>query len=396
MRLSFSLLRLFDGHTAAIHFVIILIFALATTFLIHFLITRLQLNVIVALGIGLLWTISHINFYPIYTLSGIGDLIFIIFLFLTLHTYHQYIHTHQQKNLLFSQSFFALSMFTKEIFISIPIILIAMTLIDQKYRSKWHHLITLFVIPTIIYYIFKFSVYQVSDPAYQYQLSLSKLFENCKLFILWTFNYPYGWQMGTPLPVSHFFRLMIIINALLVSLISMYALKTHIKKSLVPLVWILAGLLPFLFLNRVLVYYLNITLLGVLLLVGVGLKSISRKYRFIAKLSLVSLIILNLYISFGLRQQWLTYSFVANAQETAQHFTTDVIFATNWDRTNTLCITNLNGDANWAIYGGKIINYYLDKSISIYTSTDSQLDLRCQSPNSVIFTNDARKFKQRS
>jgi hypothetical protein len=250
----------------------------------------------------------------------------------------------------------------------------------------------MFVLPTLMFYALKFSVYNPTDSSYQYVLSGEKVAENTINFSTWVFNYPHGWQMGMPLPTTLIYKFLVVLNFFVFVLSFVYIVFKKNHNLLFACLWIIAGLIPFFFLNRVLVYYLNVSLFGFITVVVLGLQSVSKQSRLIASTVLLFIISSEIYMSHTIKNQWLEYSFVANAEETAKNFNFQVIQSTDWTTINQLCMYNLNGDANWAINAGNMARLYTTKDFLIHTSPGKSIQPACFQPETLLIENDARKF----
>jgi len=391
----FGLYHLIPFNTVHYHLFSIILLAFVLLLFFLYLVKILKISRPISITTVLLLTLSHIVYYLVYTLAGIGDLIFLIFFWTTIITYSLYLKSAKSILLLISCLGFLGALFSKEIFIAIPIILTANQLIfDVKKQAKK---LLLFWIPTFIYFIIKFTVYSSTDPNYTYNISATRLIENTKHFTLWLVNYQHGWQMGMPMPVDIGYKFAILLNAIIFFYLIYKAFKIDRKITLFIVIWAIAGLVPFLFLQRVLVFYLNITLFAVYTLVAYTLNSLRKKRKGLVIILILSLMSTNLYISNSIKKQWLTYSFVAVASETAENFYNQVVKPTDWENIATLCIDNLSGDSLWAIGGQKGPDIFIQKDIEIFTRTsgDQQsLPAKCSPENPTVLNvqNESRSF----
>jgi hypothetical protein len=116
--------------------------------------------------------------------------------------------------------------------------------------------------------------------------------------------------MGMPLPASKQYYFAIAINALFMTY---FIIRTFRSRTIIVvfIFWILAGLLPFFFLDRVLVYYLNVSLFGLLALVAFGLQDYYIKHRNISIILIITVLVLNIFISSSVKKQWKVFSLVA-------------------------------------------------------------------------------------
>lgn len=373
-----------------------LIWVIMLSYLFYYFLTgNLKLNRVVAGVVSIGWSTSHIMFYHLYTLSGIADLVFILFFWMTILSFSRYSQSSKKLHLIVSYIFFVLCIFTKEIIVSIPLIILASVLI---YRSKNISIqknikvSLVFLFMALLFYGVKIAFYKSNGSAYTYTISVRLLFENSKHFILWFLNYKHGWQMGMPVPPPKLYYVCLAVWVLITGGISVIAFVSRKKDVLFFMIWLFAGLLPFYFLDRVLVYYLNISLIAFYAIVGLGFDSLVRKRKYAGGIMLGMYLITSLYISDQIRTQWKKYSFVAVANETSKNFYKAVVQKYYWSKYKVLCISDLNPDAYWAIAGGQAFTVFRKEKIKILTSRTRLTDPVCKHKSAVNIRNDGRKF----
>jgi len=355
----------------------------------------MKINIILALAISFVWSISHIIFYHVYTLAGTADLVFMLFFWSSILCYLQYSKKHNNFYLLISWVSFILAIFSKEIFISIPLLISIFTFLPLEKKSKKIKIRTLILywLPTVFFYAIKILLYKSNGSAYTYSLTGGILINNIKHFSLWFLNYRHGWQMGMPLPASKQYYFAIAINALFMTY---FIIRTFRSRTIIVvfIFWILAGLLPFFFLDRVLVYYLNVSLFGLLALVAFGLQDYYIKHRNISIILIITVLVLNIFISSSVKKQWKVFSFVAVANETSSNFYKRIIKPYKWNtEKNMLCLKNLNGDALWALAEGRELYMFTRQNPKILITNESYPP-KCFSDRSIRFKNEGRSFIQ--
>lgn len=377
------------------HFISIL-FVSFISFLFYFFLSRyLKVKMVISLGIALIWSLSHIIFYHIYALAGTADLVFMFFFWFSILFFLKYSRKHNNYSLLISWVSFIMAIFSKEIFISIPLLVSLFTLLplEKKSTKRNVRILVLYWIPTLLFYVIKIFLYKSNGSAYTYSFTMSMGLSNIKHFILWFLNYRHGWQMGMPLPVSRQYYSAIAIDAIFMMYFIIRAFRSR-TIVIVFIFWILAALLPFFFLDRVLVYYLNVSLFGLLALVAYGLQDFYKKHRYISIIGIVTLLLLNLFISTTIKKQWKVYSFVAVANETSVNFYRKIVGPYKWSREkNILCLKNLNGDAMWAVAEGRELYMFTQQTPKILL-TKEQYPPQCFAKRSVRFKNEGRSFNQ--
>lgn len=356
--------------------------------------------------------LHHVSFYLVYTLSGVGDLLFLQFFWLSAYWYEHFLQSSpsktktiwQNKPFLLSFLFFILTIFTKEIFITLPMFIIARSLLFQTNRVKellsppvlyekiksFSIVFMAFILPTLLFYVIKITNYQSTEAAYSYNVNPNTLLANSKHFLLWLLSYQHGWQMGMPVPVGNWFPALVMVLFLVLIASSTAAAIYKFKRFLLAVTIIIASLLPFLFLQRVLVFYLDVALFAVAMLYAAAFdllqKRLSNKIYFPI---LIAFLVMLAAITKTIEKQWLTYSFVGRSVTAAKNFESQVINKVNWDNNSIVCLSGLSGDAAWAIDDGRMVELYTDQKISIIHADDVA---QCNS-NQVIIQVNGDQFK---
>lgn len=327
---------------------------------------------------------SHIIFYLVYAISGMVDLIFLLFFFLTINNYHN-------KPKLSLLMFFG-AILSKEVAISIPIILAGEEIIlNHKFSNK----ILPYLAITLVFYLIKFATYIPIDSAYTYQLSLPLLRANIINFGTWILNYRHGWQMGMPLPTPLSYLGAVIITTIIGMFAFLKAYQNSKSQMMIYIIWIFAGILPFIFLSRVLVFYLNVAWSGMIALIAVGLNSYIDKRSKGGIIVICIFVIMSLFSSLRVRKQWLQYSFVAVAEETASNYYQEVIIANDWSQIKTVCLVGMSGDSSWAIANGRAIDLFIKSPPKIISGNEIiNLPSTCSGEKAVIYQNDSRSWKR--
>lgn len=390
-KIFFTLYTLVPFNLPIFHGVSLLLLSFATYLFYIFLIKYVKIEKLIAFIAGLVFMTSHVMFYLVYTLSGIGDILFIIFFWGSVLCFYSFVKKSEIKNFVLSLVFFLLAMLTKEIFISILILISFIAL--ANFKKRYLKYLLAFWVPTVLFFIMKFLVYDISDPVYGYTFDLKLLIENIIHFSLWTINYRHGWQMGMPYPETTMFFILVILNCILILLSVTFILKKNKNMAGFFVIWAFAGLLPFYFLNRVLVYYLDISLMALISLVAFSLQNISIVNRKARYLLLILWFLLSLFISNEIKGQWLKNSFVANSIETATNFNDQVYESVDWSLKNTLCISGLGGSESWAVYTGHLIEILSKKNVEIIqVDPKKEISKKCKIIDAVNVLHDGRSF----
>lgn len=333
---------------------------------------------------SLAWATSHICFYNAFSLTGVVDQIFILFFWISVLGFFKLAKRQNKNWFLISFLGFLGAIFSKEIFASIPIILTTAVFLWHKKLKKY---LPFYWLPTVLFYVLKVYFYQPVESAYQYYFSIKLLLKNLKHFLLWFLNWRHGWQMGMPHPEGVWHQLLSIFWLAIILWVVYQAFRKHKKWLVFWLTWGLAGLAPFFFLNRVLVFYLDISLLA---LVGLVAKVVDNQKRGLAFGFLI--LIVNLCLSQNIKNQWTKHSFPAVADETAKNFYKQVIMPTNWQKYQTLCIKNISPDASWAVGNGQLVSIFVSPSPKVITSPSQSLVEKCSEKDAIIFENDGWEF----
>jgi len=215
---------------------------------------------------------------------------------------------------------------------------------------------------------------------------------NIKYFFAWLINYPYGWQMGMPLPKSPIYLCLVAIYVIFLLFMIIQSFRVKKKKAFELTLVFFCSLLPFYFLNRVLVYYLNLPYLFFLILLFLGLSEKHKKFpcltllkispRFsniISKLGLIFFIVLNFYFSFTIKKQWLEFSFVAVAEKKAQNFwfTLSNLSINQNLNLKKICLLFSRNDSLWAIANGDLAKLKYPAIEIYYAQNEKTLKAQC-------------------
>ena len=330
--------------------------------------------------ITLFWLASHVNFYLAFAPAAMADHLFIFFFLLSLLAFHRFLNQRRQAFFWISWAAFWGALFSKETLIVLPIVLTGLWLVSKK--RPYPTFLLAFWLPTVAFYLLKLAFYKPTDSNYTYHLSPSLLVTNLKHFVLWFLNYKHGWQMGMPLPVSPFYYGAVAVYGLLVTTAAVFLFKKEPKLFFFLLTWGLAGLLPFYFLNRVLVFYLDVSLFALLLVLGVFLEKVDKAKRF--SLAIV-LFLLSFYFSYTIKNQWVKFSFVARGNQIAKKFYEQVVKPYDWQSHDTLCLVDLSPNAAWATAKGEEINILgKEKGVKVVVAPKENLSSACFRKRAVV------------
>lgn len=364
-------------HSTSLYHLISLITMSAVGYMLCKYMQSLGVKRLFALGMSLVYLVSHIYFYTAYALAGMVDLVFLLFFFATLLTFRQLYWL--------SLIMFIGAILSKEIFVSIPVIL-TMELWARRESKNWRRLLPYYLI-TIVIMGLKFYFYKSAGEAYTYHISLPLLIENLKHFALWLLNYRHGWQMGMPEPIGPEYVIPSAALFLAMTFAGISLWRSNQRRFWFVVIFVLTGLVPFYFLSRVLVFYLNVSWVAVVTAVGLGLTYIAEDNDKGARALMALILFMAVLTSYQIRQQWLKYSFVAVAEETASNFNKQVVQANDWSQVDRLCLTKLDGDGAWAVAHGDAIKLMLANPPQVFVEN-------CNYDGGVVYQYEARGWQR--
>jgi hypothetical protein len=332
--------------------------------------------------------ISPVMFYHIFALAGLNNtLVLISALLLT----YIALETKRQKHLwtiIISVGVWIVTIGIKETFLLHSFLLSIISCKAFSKKISAYCMLGIWIVTFGFIAVHMLSYKQV-DPNYSFIFTTQQIVTNMSLIIPWLINFPRGWQYGAPLPRSIFAFPIILVwistMALVVGLIRKNSRK-HLALIIVALV---ISLSPYLFLSRVLTYYLDATVCIIIFSIAYGIRHIPVG-RGIAIISVFCLAALAHFLIIS--PQWHTYSFVANANETAHNFVQTVRASVRLD-TDTVCIVN-HSKGGWATQDGQLIHFvYLDRHIKVISTTLSSPPSVCRKQSAVTLVNDDRKYR---
>lgn len=369
-----------------IHLVNLIIFTFIP-FLIFFNI-NLFFPVIISLLLTIAFTLSPFFYYHIFAISGIANTLMLITNLLMI-----YILIKKFKNkILLATIIFIISIFIKETFIVNFFILSLIIFIKEK-KSLIKTFRSLIPIGTFVFLYFFVRLKSFGpggDPNYSFVLTLGKLKEDLLLIIPWLLNYPRGWQYGVPLPKPFFINLIIFINLMAVFFLYLNLILKKFVVFVIVLVAFLITLLPYLFLNRILVHHIDNTYFVFFTGVVFSLYLLYKQKKGLAITILVFIFINSLvFFSFTL-PQWTKYSFVAVSNETALNYI-DVLKKNDINSYERICIIN-HDKGSWPTEEGKLAEFIINKPISIFSTKTQKIPAVCKKNSSLILKNNDRNY----
>ena len=282
---------------------------------------------------AIVYGVSHIVFFDVFTLTGLVDQVFLLF---SLGSIYLFLN----KQVGCSWILFILAMFSKESFVSV---LLVITYLLWQRRVHWKYYLA-YWIPTLIYFLLKLSLYRQQGEAYSYIINLDTLGKNLFDYALWIINWRHGWQMGMPYPPHKYYDLVSLVYGGLIGICTWSVWRGKRELFWLAMWWGVVGLVPFYFLSRALPFYLEFSLIGVCLMIA------GARYE---KWLILGLAI---YMSLTTRAQWVNNSFSARGVQAAKKFRDEVIYKYDWTKYSTLCLSGMGEYELWATGVGQLVN----------------------------------------
>ena len=335
--------------------------------------------------------LSPIFYYHAYTISSLANLLIAV-IFLIELLYFKFFD--QFQSFWHHGLFFTLALstlFIKEtFFIPLAVFLLAWFLLKKARKSRLLFLVGGALI-FVVYFLLRVNLYQVTDSNYSYVFSFSKFKENSLSLFAWFINYPRGWAYGAP---NRFMPWQALISlsqlGVFVTASSLAFLKFR-QKLLIYLFLLLLSLSPYLFLNRILVYYLDIAFLLLLLILGLALDSLFLQRKILWGWGMIGLWMLLLVSNLWfIKPQWLRHSFVARANQAVDSYLKQV----SDPNLNSVCILNHRRGAWGTENGLAVVHYYPQRKIQVISLKEKQPTKACLNSDLVLF-NDAWSYKRR-
>lgn len=378
----FSLYHLFEGNIYAMHWVPIVLHAINVG-LVYVLAQKLT-NSRLGAGIGaIVYGVSHIVFFDVFTLTGLVDQIFLLFSLGSIYTILRRFESSKCGRYwsMVSWGLFILAMFSKESFVSV--LLVITYLLWQKRMNGKSYLA--YWVPTVIYFVLKLGMYRQQGDAYSYVINLETLGKNLFDYGLWLINWRHGWQMGMPYEPHKFYDLISLLFGGLIGVSVWHVWQKKRQLFWLGIWWGVVGLIPFYFLGRALPFYLEFSLIGMCLMIAGG-----KSERWL-------IVILAIYMSMTTRAQWVVNSFSARGVQAAERYRQEVVEQYEWSKFDTLCLLGMSEYELWATGVGKelqLLKPQVKVAIIINNEGERQGDCRQKNAVEVQYLQDEYRRRQ--
>lgn len=384
------LLSFFLPSFQLIHLVNLIIFTFIP--LLVFININLFFPVIISLLLTIAFTLSPFFYYHLFAISAIANTFMLITNLLMIYILIKEYKSRSDNNKIFLASIiFIISVFIKETFI-VNFFILSLVIFIAKKKSLIKTLKNLIPISVFVflYFFIRLRSFGPGDPNYTFILTFNKLKENLLLIIPWLLSYPRGWQYGVPLSKPFFINFVIFINFMAVFFLYLNLILKKFIVFVIVLVAFLITLLPYLFLNRILVHHIDNAYLIFFMGIIFSLYLLSKQRKGLAKLIIGLFFFINfLLFSFTL-PQWTKYSFVAVSNETAQNYI-NILKKTDANSYDRICIVN-HDKGSWPTEDGKLAEFIIKKPISIFSTKTQEIPIICKKNSSLILKNDDRNY----
>ena len=384
-----KLYALLPSHFALIHLVNLALFALAPFLLLISL--ELLLPTILSILLTCILILSPIYYYHVYVISAHANTLSLVIFFLMFYLLLKTRKKPKAKYLYISLIFFLLSFFVRETFlINFFILLITANFYFKKNVKKTLLLIIPLGVIVLIFFYLRSKTLSQNNIYYSYIFNFYKLKDTVLFFTPWLFNYPAGWQYGVSQPPPFYYLFLVLSNIFITLGIYLYL---YLKKPVV-LFLILAGgvitLLPYFFLSRILVFYLDLTYPIWLLGIAYTLSLLRKRYARLTVITVIFIFFIQIFTAAWVIPQWVKHSFAGESNEIAKNFI-KALQSAKIDNYQSLCITN-HVKGRWPTYEGKLAKYFAGHNLDVISTPGQEVPDICLKRDSLILKNEGNTY----
>jgi len=380
----FNIYKLFLPHFTTIFLINLSLVALVQTLLFNFL--RKIVPQWISAAIACIVFLSPIFYYHIFTISGTNNILMLVAHLLLLQLVRVEYEKHRPIKIIWGLMIFIISIFIKETFLLNGLILSLIAYQNSERKKTFYMWLVAVIGITGLYIVFRMGQYIVTDVNYSFVYTPSKLLENLASIASWMLNYPRGWQYGAPLPKTISTFLIAGLTCLIAGLTLSILMIKKTKLGLFLGMAFILSLAPYLFLNRILIYYLDGAIIVFFISIAFALNNFPKKKQLFLIALLISICMSHFFIIYP---QWHKYSFVANANETAKNYIY-TLSKSNVLEYDAICILNHNKGA-WATENGNLANFLYSKKFKIISTLDTKKPKEC-GKESLVLINDERSY----
>jgi len=336
--------------------------------------------------------VTPIFYYHTYTISSLANVLISI---ITLILLYYFENRKKLKSWKYSIAFFSLVLLSfaiKETFIVPLTIYCSAQLLNIK-ENKIKGIIFL-ILPTIVFILYflarqnSYSQNTASD--YYFVFDFMHNINNILDITAWLINYPRGWQFGAPIRYPIIQPLISLVNLSVFSFVIVYGIIKNKLETFSYLLFILASLILFIFLNNAHLFYIDLPFLLMIVLFSTMIKSIEGNYLKVSQILVAVFFIANLTNLVLIKPQWLRYSFVANANKSAINYR-KILESNDYQKYDQICISD-HHRGGFGTEDGNLVNYLSEKRFTVISVKDSILPNKCFTQNTLRLKNDAWSY----
>lgn len=367
-----------------------ILFATLPALLVFALDNRLSLWQKVLIALPILF--SPIFFYHTFTISSLANVLMCIVTLLLLYYWKNRAKYTGVLSTLFFFGIALLSVAIKETFV-LPLALFVVIQLSQFRLHRAQTVLSLIGVAGVmgIYVIMRLLGYSNDmTNAYYFDVSASRLTSTAAHWIAWMIGYPMGWQYGAPI------RLPIVQPVLSLLYLGFYATVLNFGwmtdgRILAVFLGLSAAVFSLLgFLSQTHVFYLDLLFILFSVYFGSVVASLLSTKSKIANGMIISWLVLNIVSMLIIKPQWLEYSFVARAEESAQNFA-KVLRENNAKTYQRICIIN-HDRGTFGTEDGNLANYMGIGTFDIESTSSAEVPNECLNSESLTLSNDVWSY----
>ena len=230
--------------------------------------------------------------------------------------------------------------------------------------------------------------YQSGDANYGYSLKFSTLSTNSLHFVAWLNDYPKGWQYGTPVTPKTQAVTLSLLQLGLIGVLGYFAARFRFRLFTYLFFIFIAALGPYYFLNRVLVFYLDLAYTALFLIISLGWLVVYEKSKKWGVALLVVLVCASLIKFMVYYPQWHQFSFVGVAQAIAANYL-NTLEQGQFQKFRQICILD-HQDGSWATENGQLATHLFQ--VPVISTNLGLLPKNCNQATDLILRNSGRTY----
>ena len=343
-------------------------------------------NGVVAILSGLFIPVSQIFFYDYYTISGLDNILILLVALSTVLLLLKYLNSKRIVYVYIAVLLSFLAIFIKETYIIIPFMVFIFTVFCKTIKKTTKlRVLALTALPTLIYVPIKLSFYRfVKGSPYTPNVTLSTAVNNLHWLGSWLLGVNNSVYMFMPNPLPQYYSWLIFGNFIILVLLMFFLYKNSYRLALGIVLWLFMSIAPIIFFPRPLPYYLELSLIGII--IGFSFIKNSRT----ALLLVWTYLLLTVIQGNIIRDQWQRFSFIASANSVVTSLNNSIAPHLN-SNVNGLCLNANNSGDSWAIQAGNSAKYFFPQLINIHTVSNPYA--QCKYKNTIVVESTLDKYK---